>query len=317
VTANQIYGFQVAKTTDASEKVPIETGSSAVPLDISPKPINAVPVRHPGRWFAVGALCVASLVATQSVATNPNFHWQTVATYVFDPLVLSGVCWTLAITVISMAVAIALAICLALMRESENALIRSLSWLWVWFFRGTPVYTQLVFWGLVSVLYSRISIGMPFGPELASFRTKDVITPGVAAIIGLAFNESAYLAEIFRAGLKSIDSGQREAAASIGMRHMQTLYRIVLPQAMRMIVPPTGNETIGMLKTTSLVLAVPLTLDLNFVTNSIANRLYLPIPLLIVSALWYLTITSVLMIGQHYLERHFGKGVDRPEMPHV
>ncbi len=128
--------------------------------------------------------------------------------------------------------------------------------------------------------------------------------------MGLGLNESAYLAEIFRAGLKSVDNGQMEAAEALGMRRSKVMWRIILPQAMRVIIPPTGNETIGMLKTTSLVLAVPFTLDLTFVTNALASRTFLPIPLLMVAAFWYLVITSVLMVGQYYIERHFGKGVD-------
>jgi len=280
-----------------------------VALDEIPR-ISAVPVRHPGRWLA-GVIIVAVLVgAIHSVWTNPQFHWSTVRLYLFDVLVIRGIGWTLILTVSSMIIAIVLAILLAFMRQSDNPLFRYVSWVWVWFFRGTPVYTQLVFWGLVSVLYPKISAGVPFGPELFSFTTSDIVTATVAAILGLGLNESAYLAEIFRAGLKSVDSGQMEAAEALGMRKSKVMWRIILPQAMRVIIPPTGNETIGMLKTTSLVLAVPFTLDLTFVTSAIANRVYLPIPLLIVAAFWYLVITSVLMVGQHFVERHFGKGVD-------
>ena len=132
--------------------------------------------------------------------------------------------------------------------------------------------------------------------------TSTVITATAAAILGLGLNESAYLAEIFRAGLKSVDHGQMEAAEALGMGRSKIMWRIILPQAMRVIVPPTGNETIGMLKTTSLVLAVPFTLDLTFATNTLANRTYLPVPLLIVAAIWYLVITSLLMVGQHFIE---------------
>lgn len=275
-----------------------------------PELISAVPVRHPGRWAGAVLILLFAALLAQSLVTNENFRWDIVATYFMDVLVIQGIGWTLLLTVLSMVIAIVLAILLAFMRQSENPLFRGVSWTWVWFFRGTPVYTQLVFWGLISVLYPKIALGVPFGPELFSFSTQDVITAFVAAILGLGLNESAYLAEIFRAGLKSVDSGQMEAAEALGMRKSKIMWRIILPQAMRIIVPPTGNETIGMLKTTSLVLAVPFTLDLTFATNGIANRNYLPIPLLIVAALWYLVITSLLMVGQYYVERHFGKGVD-------
>ncbi|MET4004336.1 MULTISPECIES: amino acid ABC transporter permease [Arthrobacter] len=272
--------------------------------------IKAVPVRHPGRWVGAAFILLFVALAIQSLVTNKNFRWDTVGKYLFDVLVLQSIGWTLLLTVSSMVLAIALAICLAFMRQSDNPLFRYVAWFWVWFFRGTPVYTQLVFWGLVAVLFPKIIIGVPFGPEWFSVNTETVITALVGAIVGLGLNESAYLAEIFRAGLKSVDNGQMEAAEALGMRRSKIMWRIILPQAMRVIVPPTGNETIGMLKTTSLVLAIPFTLDLTFVTNTIANRTYLPIPLLIVAAIWYLVITSVLMVGQYYIERHFGKGVD-------
>lgn len=275
-----------------------------------PELIDAAPVRHPGRWLGAIIILLFAALALQSLVTNANFRWDTVGKYLFDILVLKSIGWTLLLTVISMVIAISLAICLSFMRTSENPLFRYVSWIWVWFFRGTPVYTQLVFWGLISVLYPKIIVGIPFGPEWFAIDTSVVITATVAAIVGLGLNESAYLAEIFRAGLKSVDNGQMEAAEALGMRRSKVMWRIILPQAMRVIVPPTGNETIGMLKTTSLVLAVPFTLDLTFVTNTIANRTYLPIPLLIVAATWYLLITSVLMVGQHFIEKHFGKGVD-------
>jgi polar amino acid transport system permease protein len=195
------------------------------------------------------------------------------------------------------------------MRDSDNPVLRGLAYGWVWFFRGTPIYTQLLFWGLFAVLFPQLTLSIPFGPDIISVETRYIVTPAMAAILGLGFNESAYLTEIFRAGFNSIDRGQAEAAQALGMRPAKIWWRILMPQAMRVIIPPTGNETIGMLKMTSLVLAVPFTLDLTFATNAIANRLYLPIPLLMVAGTWYLAITSLLMIGQHYLERHFGKGV--------
>jgi polar amino acid transport system permease protein len=170
------------------------------------------------------------------------------------------------------------------------------------------VYVQLVFWGLISVLYPRLSIGIPFGPEFFAFTTKDVITAFWAALLGLAFNEAAYLAEIVRAGLTSVDPGQAEAAKALGMKDATILRRVVLPQAMRVIVPPTGNETISMLKTTSLVTAVPFTLDLFYATNAIGNRLYQTVPLLVIASIWYLLITSILMVGQSYLEKYYGRG---------
>src|SRR6478752_4496645 len=271
---------------------------------------KAVPVRHPGRWISAFIILLLVAAFLQSLFTNPNFRWDVVGAYILDVKVVQGVGWTLLLTVTSMVLAIVLAILLAFMRQSDNPVFRWSSWVWVWFFRGTPVYTQLVFWGLVTVLYPAFTLGIPFGPELFSYALSDPSKGLIPAILGLGLNESAYLAEIFRAGLKSVDRGQQEAAEALGMSKGKIMWRIILPQAMRIIVPPTGNETIGMLKTTSLVLAVPFTLDLTFATNALANRIYLPIPLLIVAAFWYLLVTSLLMVGQHFIEAHYVKGVD-------
>ncbi len=293
----------------------VET-AHALPQDLPAPPVVTevarnviVPRRHPGRWLAVVFLAIIAIQAAHAVAVNPNFHWDVYVKYLFWLQVIRGVGWTLLITVVAMAVAIVVAGLLVVMRDSDNPILRGLAYAWVWFFRGTPIYTQLLFWGLFAVLFPRLSLSIPFGPEIAGIEARYLVTPAMAAILGLGFNESAYLTEIFRAGFGSIDRGQAEAAQALGMRPAKIWWRILMPQAMRVIIPPTGNETIGMLKMTSLVLAVPFTLDLTFATNAIANRLYLPIPLLMVAGTWYLAITSLLMIGQHYLERHFGKGV--------
>lgn len=283
--------------------------------DQVPDRIHAVPVRYPGRWISGAVVAVVVAMAVHALVTNDKFAWGTVADYLFSTPVLRGVAWTLWLTVAAMALAIVLSMLLASMRSSANPVMRWVSWTYVWIFRGTPIYTQLIFWGLISVLYPRLSLGIPFGPEFLDFSTKDLVTASRAAILGLALNEAAYLAEIVRAGLQSVDPGQSEAAKALGMKNTKILRRIVLPQAMRVIIPPTGNETISMLKTTSLVLAVPFTLDLQFATNAVANRIFQPIPLLMVAAIWYLAITSVLMVGQHFLERYYGKGFDAHRSP--
>lgn len=276
--------------------------------DPVPDRIHAVPVPRPGRWAAAVVLLVLATMAVHGLVTNPNFRWDAVWMYLRDVNIVKGVGWTLILTFSSMVIAIVLAVALAVMRRSDNPVMRVASWTYIWFFRGTPIYTQLVFWGLISVLYPRLSLGVPFGPEFVEFTTSDLVTASRAAILGLALNEAAYLAEIVRAGLGSVDPGQAEAARALGMKDGSILRRIILPQAMRVIVPPTGNETISMLKTTSLVLAVPFTLDLTYATNAIGNRTFLPIPLLMVAALWYLLITSILMVGQHFVERYYGRG---------
>lgn len=279
-------------------------------LDI-PNRIDALPVKRPGS--VVAAVIVAFLAVTllYGVATNERFEWDIVWKYLFNENVLSGIRYTLELTVISMLVAIVLAIILAIMRKSINPVLRGVSWFFIWFFRGTPVYTQLVFWGLFSVLVPKISVGIPLASvEFWSIDSSVVMTSFAAALIGLSLNEAAYLSEIVRAGLEAVDPGQAEAAQALGMSRSLIMRRVILPQAMRIIVPPTGNETIGMLKTTSLVVAVPFTLELQFATNAIASRIYKPIPLLVVAAFWYLVITSILMVIQSRLERHFGKGFE-------
>src|SRR6185437_13701600 len=188
---------------------------------------------------------------------------------------------------------------------SPNPILTSVAWVYLWVFRGTPVYTQLVFWGLISVLYPQLGFGVPFGPEFASFQTTQLITFFVAAVIGLSLNEAAYMAEIVRAGILSVSEGQTEAAAALGMRRGHIVPRIVLPHAMRVIIPPTGNELISMLKTTSLVIAVPYTAELYSRTRDLSVETFNPIPMLLVASAWYLFFTSVLMVGQFYLERYF------------
>lgn len=276
----------------------------------APELIRARPVPRPSRWIWAGVVLVLVAMLVNSLLTNPNYRWDVVAEYIVDPRVIRGVGWTLLLTLGAMVIGITLAVTTAVMRMGTNPVLRAVAWAYIWFFRGTPVYTQLVFWGLVSVLYPRLSLGIPFGPEFFVFTTADVINAGVAALLGLGLNEGAYLSEIVRSGLKSVDDGQWEAAKALGMKRSTTLLRIIVPQAMRVIVPPTGNETISMLKTTSLVLAVPFTLELTFVTNAIGNQTFLPVPLLIVAAIYYLVITSILMVGQHYLEAYYGRGFD-------
>jgi polar amino acid transport system permease protein len=203
-------------------------------------------------------------------------------------------------------------VALAVMRLSSNPLVSGGSWLYIWFFRGTPVLVQLLFWYNVSALYPKIALGIPFGPALVHLNANTLITPFAAAILGLGLNEGAYMAEIVRAGLISVPEGQTDAAQSLGMTRLQTMRRIVLPQAMRVIIPPTGNETISMLKTTSLVSAIAVA-DLLFAAEGIYSSNFKTIQLLIVASIWYIVCTSVLYVGQYYLERYYGRGSSRGE----
>ncbi|HSB39746.1 MAG TPA: amino acid ABC transporter permease, partial [Gaiellaceae bacterium] len=230
--------------------------------------------------------------------------------------VLRGLVVTLELTALSMAIGIVLGTVLAVMRLSPNPLVSGASWTYIWLFRGTPVLVQILFWGYISALYPQFSLGIPFGPQFAHFSANSVITPFVAGMLALGLNEGAYMAEIVRAGIISVEEGQTEAAQSLGMTRLLTMRRIVLPQAMRVIVPPTGNETISMLKTTSLVSVIAVT-ELLYSVQLIYAVNYRTIPLLIVASIWYLIVTSILSFGQYYVERYFGRGATRelPETP--
>jgi polar amino acid transport system permease protein len=275
-----------------------------------PDEIRAVPVRHVGRWIAAVIVLVVAVALVRSAATAPGFQWSVVGEYVFDPRVLDGLRVTIELTVIAMAIGIALGILLAIMRLSPNPLVSGSSWLYIWFFRGTPVLVQLLFWYNIAALYPKIGLGVPFGPSFVHADANTLIKPYTAAILGLGLNEGAYMAEIVRAGMISVNEGQTDAAQSLGMSRLQTLRRIVMPQAMRVIIPPTGNETISMLKTTSLVSVIAVG-ELLFAVQNIYSTNFKTIPLLIVASIWYLIVTTILSIGQFYLERHFAKGALR------
>jgi len=286
---------------------------------VPPEEIRAVPVRRPGRWIAAAIVLVLAATLVRSVVTNPRFEWGLVGHYFLSREVLHGLLVTLELTVIAMAIGIVLGVVLAVMRLSPNPLVASASSSYIWFFRGTPVLVQLLFWSFVSALYPRIALGIPFGgPELLHGSANALIPPFVAAILGLGLNEAAYMAEIVRAGILSVDEGQTEASQALGMTRLQIMRRIVLPQAMRVIIPPTGNETISMLKTTSLVSVIAFT-ELLYSVQQIYAVNYKQIPLLLVASIWYLIVTSILSIGQYYVERYFGRGSSRslPETPLV
>ncbi|MBA9007458.1 MULTISPECIES: amino acid ABC transporter permease [Thermomonospora] len=273
-----------------------------------PEAIRAVPVRHPGRWAGAAVVLVLAAMFVHFLLYNPAFNWSEQWKYIFSDAVLRAVRNTIWLTVVAMVGGVALGVVLALMRMSPNPLMRGAAFLYLWFFRGTPLYTQLLIWGAIGALIPTVGIGIPFGPEFQTWQTQKLINVALAAALGLLLNEAAYMAEIVRAGILSVDPGQQEAASALGMSRMQTMRRIVLPQAMRVIVPPTGNETISMLKNTSLVAAVPYA-ELTWTAQTIYANTYQIIPMLIMACLWYLFLSSLLMIGQYYLERHFSRGV--------
>ena len=276
--------------------------------------IRAVPVRHPGRWVSSVVVLVLVAMLIHTLVTNPRFQWGVIGQYFTTRQVISGLELTLLLTLVAMAIGIALGVLLAIMRMSPNGVLSSVSWFYIWFFRGTPVLVQLIFWYNISALFPHIGFGVPFGPVLVGINANAVITPLVAAMLGLGLNEGAYMSEIIRAGMLSVGEGQVQAASSLGMSRGLTIRRIILPQAMRVIIPPTGNETIGMLKTTSLVSVLSVT-ELLFTVEQIYSRTFQTIPLLIVASLWYLIVTTILTIGQYYVERYYARGAARALPP--
>ena len=267
-------------------------------------PTRVVPLRHPWTWAASAVVLLLLCLAAASVATNAAFQWPVVAAYMLDPQILLGLARTLELTVIAMAIGLLLGTVLAVMRLSPNRLLSTVSWAYIWFFRSVPALVQLIFWYNFGALYPHITLRLPFGPEVFSANTNTLITPMFAALAGLGLAQAAYTAEVIRAGIASVPRGQTRAALALGMRPMTIFRRIVFPQAMRVIIPPVGNEVISMVKNTSLVSVIALA-ELLYTAQLIYARTYETIPLLIVASLWYLAVVSVLSAGQHVLERRY------------
>ncbi|MCT2591818.1 amino acid ABC transporter permease [Streptomyces sp. N2-109] len=276
---------------------------------VPPEAIKAIPVRHYGRW--VSAVLVLALLALLGVAlSGAQIQWSTVPDYLDYETVLRGAGNTLLITVLGMLVGVVLGTLLAVMRLSKNPVVSSVAWGYVWFFRGTPVLVQLMLWYNLALIFPLLDLGF-YKDEM-----NDVMTPFLASLLGLGLNEAAYMAEISRAGIQSVDEGQTEAAHALGMTGGRTMRRIVLPQAMRVIVPPTGNEFINMLKTSSLCFAIQFDELMKAVTD-ISSRNLAVMELLMVATIWYLVLTTVFSVGQFYVERYFQRGSARalPDTP--
>lgn len=290
----------------------------------SAAPITAVPVRYPERWVAAGIILVLAAMFVHMLFTNPAFNWPFMFDNMFSDPVLRGVWVTLSAAVLSMVIGVILGIVLAVMRLSGNPVLVTVSWLYTWFFRGVPRLVLAVLFGNIAILYSTIHIGLPFDnywmPWLGlegdarffEIDARTLLTGYTAGLLALSLSEGAYMAEIIRAGLQSVDKGQTEAAQALGMSRSKIMRRITLPQAMRVVIPPTGNETIAMLKDTALLAYVPVTIELFYQLQAIGTRSYQIFPMLVAACLWYLAITSVLMVGQYFIERRFnrsGRGV--------
>lgn len=290
---------------------PLPKPASAAHEDLDGAPVRAIPLRHPWRKLAAAVLVVSLGIFIIDAAQREHYGWAEVGKYLFDKRISEAALVTLQLTVYSMAAAIVLGLLLAIMRLSPNPVVKNMAWLYLWVFRGTPVYVQLVFWGIVALIYPVFTIGIPFMDPWVTINNGIFTNLFVTAVIGLALNEAAYMSEIVRAGLLSVDEGQEEASTALALSWGQTMRFVVIPQAMKVIIPPTGNEVISMLKTTSLVAAIPLSVDLYGVSRGISAVTFTPVPLLIVASIWYLLFTSVLMVGQHFIEKRFSRGSGR------
>ncbi len=277
--------------------------------------IPVIPLKHPVRQAFGVVLLVAVAAGIWNVATNDRFHWDVVSSYLLAPEILRGVVLTIILTVFSMTAGISLGTILAIMRLSDNPIVSGISRAYIWFFRGTPLLVQLIFWYNIAALYPTISIGLPFGgPEFVIGSANSLITPLGAALLGLSLNEAAYMAEIIRGGIGSVDNGQYDAAQALGMNKTQLMRRIILPQTMRVVLPSTGNQVISMLKGTTLVSVLAIS-DLLYSAQIIYSLNYQTIPLLIVASLWYLLMTTILSYFQNKLEKHYGRGFSAMATP--
>lgn len=290
-----------------SEQSPTRVQSTLISLEIHPR----------SRWpQKLGAAVVLLLVvsAAWDVATNERFRWGTVFEFLFNPQIIDGMWLTLLLTAVSMIAGILLGIVLAVMRLANNAVLKSVAGAYIWFFRGTPLLVQLIFWYNIAALYPVIALGLPFGgPSIELGSANVLVTPLAAALLGLSLNEAAYMAEIIRGGLQSVDEGQRDAGKAVGMTNLQLLWRVVFPQAMRVVIPPTSNQVISMLKSTSLVSVLAIS-DLLYSAQIIYAMNYQTIPLLIVACIWYLLLTTILSFLQSRLEQRYARGF-QPRKP--
>ncbi|QKW09132.1 amino acid ABC transporter permease [Streptomyces sp. NA04227] len=288
-----------------------KTGPQDVPPPARhPEAIKAIPVRHYGRYVSA-VIALAVLGAIVYAFAQGDINWGAIPDNFFDERILRGVRVTLVLTFLSMAIGIGGGILLAVMRLSKNPVTSSIAWFYIWFFRGTPVLVQLFVWFNLGFVFDYINLGPVYKDEWSDF-----MTPFLTALLGLGLNEAAYMAEICRAGLLSVDEGQTEASHALGMSHSKTLRRVVVPQAMRVIVPPTGNEVINMLKTTALVAATQYSELLRY-AQDIGQTSGATVEVLFLAAAWYLIMTSVLSVGQYYLERHYARGASRALPPTV
>ncbi|MEZ7156830.1 amino acid ABC transporter permease [Streptomyces sp. MAD19A] len=304
-------GVTPAPSAVPPRKQPDAPTSSPVPDADVPR---IVPRRNVGRWITAGLALLLFAMVLNSVVRNDAFQWSVVGRYFTTSAVLDGLLLSLWLTAVVMVLGFLTGTVLAVMRLSGNPVLRTLSWGYIWIFRSTPLLVQLLFWFNIGALYPTLGLGIPFGPQFLTVQTVNLLGPTLTAVIGLTLHESAYAAEVVRGGILSVDSGQTEAAQALGLSRRRTLRRIVVPQAMRSIVPTAGNMLIGTLKGTSIV-SVLAVHDLLYSVQLIYNQTYQIIPLLMVATLWYIAVTTALSIAQFYVERYYARGNSRSLPP--
>jgi polar amino acid transport system permease protein len=273
--------------------------------DLASLPV--IPARHPWRWVGVVVVLVLAAQFVHGLVTNPGWDWPTFARYFTARSILTAVGTTIVLTVLGTVLGFALGIVVAALRMSRSSFLQAVGWTYIWAFRSIPLIVQLLFWFNISYLYQRLSLGIPFGPEFVSFETVRLISPMGAAVLGLALHQAAYAAEIVRSGVISVDPGQLEAAAALGIPKLRQFRRIVLPQAMRAILPNAANEVISLFKGTSVVSVMAIG-ELFYQVQVIYGRNARVVALLMVATVWYIILTTLLSIGQHYVERYFARG---------
>ncbi|MFH9955752.1 amino acid ABC transporter permease [Streptomyces roseolus] len=286
----------------------------ARPAPPDPGSLDVVPVRHYARWAAAAAVTVLVSQFVHGLATNPVWEWDVFRAYFLSETIVRAVWVTLQLTAYATVLGFLLGTVLAFMRLSSSPVLQTVAWSYIWVFRSIPMIVQLVFWFNLSALYEELGVGIPFGPVLWSVHSNSLIGTIGAAVIGLTLHQAAYAAEIVRGGVIAVDHGQREAAAALGIPRLRQIRRIVLPQAMRAILPTAGNEIVGLLKGTSVVYVMSIG-ELFYQVQVIYGRNGRVIPLLLVATAWYVVLTTLLSVAQYYVERRFARGADRTPPP--
>lgn len=298
-------------STVAPEGVVVSEPAPAIRNTRSPEPIKAVKVKHYGQAAAAVIVLAFAGSFVLDLARNEKLDYSVIGEYFTAGAVLKGLLVTFELTVIAMVAGTVIGILVALARMSENVVLRAMASFYIWFFRGVPLLVQILIWGNFGLLFSQLGIGIPFtGISLVAVDTNTVLTSFVAAAVGLALHEAAYMAEIVRGGIMSVHRGQSEAATALGMTGMLAMRRIILPQALRIIIPPTGNNLISLLKATSMVYVIAGG-DLMTAVNDIAAGNYRIVEMLMVASIWYLGVVTVLGIGQRFLEKRAARGLKR------